>query len=248
MKEVLSDQLCEYYGLVTHLDEQVGRILKALEGSPHADNTLIVYTADHGLAMGSHGLLGKQNVYEQSMRCPLIVKGPGVPKGKFSHAFTYVHDLYATICDFAKVELPRGVDSKSLTRLMRGSIERVHESMFLPFQDNQRSISDGSWKLHVYPKIDHRLLFNLEADPHERKNLATDRAHDAQLKRMLALMNLQREKLGDPYPLKVSDPKPMKPNYDNSKRTLDVWQPKWIRDKYFDGRDNPNHGKRSSRR
>ena len=247
-KEVVSDQLCEYYGLVTHLDEQVGRILKALEGSPHAENTLIVYTADHGLAMGSHGLLGKQNVYEQSMRCPLIVKGPGVPKGKSCDAFTHVHDLYATICDFAKVELPRGVDSKSLTRLMRGEIEHLHESMFLPFQDNQRSISDGSWKLHIYPKIDHRLLFNLEVDPHERKNLATDRVHDAQFKRMLALMNLQREKLGDPYPLKVSDPKPMKPNYDNTKRTLDVWQPKWIRDKYFDGRDNPNHGKRSSRR
>ena len=124
-------------------------------------------------------------------RCPLIVKGPGVPKGKSCDAFTHVHDLYATICDFAKVELPRGVDSKSLTRLMRGEIEHVHESMFLPFQDNQRSISDGSWKLHIYPKIDHRLLFNLEVDSHERKNLATDRAHDAQLKRMLALMNLE---------------------------------------------------------
>ncbi|MEO0448248.1 MAG: sulfatase-like hydrolase/transferase, partial [Verrucomicrobiota bacterium] len=56
-EEMISDQLCEYYGLVTHLDEQVGRILTALEKSLHAENTLVIYTADHGLGMGSHGLL-----------------------------------------------------------------------------------------------------------------------------------------------------------------------------------------------
>ncbi|MDG1975194.1 MAG: sulfatase-like hydrolase/transferase, partial [Akkermansiaceae bacterium] len=81
-KEVVSDQICEYYGLVTHLDEQVGRIMKALESSPHADNTYVIYTADHGLAMGSHGLLGKQSIYEHSMKCPLIIWGPEVPAGQ----------------------------------------------------------------------------------------------------------------------------------------------------------------------
>ena len=69
---MISDQLCEYYGLVTHLDEQVGRVLQALEDNGLAQDTIVIYTADHGLAMGSHGLLGKQNIYEQSMRCPLI--------------------------------------------------------------------------------------------------------------------------------------------------------------------------------
>ncbi len=97
-EEVISDQLCEYYGLITHLDEQVGRILDAIENSPHAKNTVVVYTADHGLAMGSHGLLGKQNIYEQSMKCPLILNGPTIEKGGLSDAFTYVHDLYATVC------------------------------------------------------------------------------------------------------------------------------------------------------
>ena len=111
-KEMISDQLCEYYGLVTHLDKQVGRILKALEQSEHADNTIVIYTADHGLAMGSHGLLGKQNVYEQSMQCPLILKGPGIPKGKSSEAFTYVHDLYATLCNLAGVTPENKIDSK----------------------------------------------------------------------------------------------------------------------------------------
>ena len=229
---------------MTHLDEQVGRVLKALKGSPHADNTIVVYTADHGLAMGSHGLLGKQNVYEQSMRCPLILKGPGVPKGKSSTALTYVHDLYSTICDFAEIKTPDGVDSKSLTPVMNAHVERVRDSLFLPFQDNQRTIRDGKWKLHVYPKINHRLLFDLSTDPHEMTDLANDPAHKSDVKKMQALMESWRTRLGDPHPLSVKNPEPKEPDYNNSKRVLDVWQPKWIRDKYFGGRNNPNHGKR----
>ncbi len=246
-KEVVSDQLCEYYGLVTHLDEQVGRIMKALEGSPHADNTLVVYTADHGLGMGSHGLLGKQNVYEQSMQCPLILQGPGVPSGQASDAFTYVHDLYSTICGIANVPVPEGVDSKDLAPVMNGGTDRVRESLFLPFQNNQRAISDGTWKLHIYPRINHRLLFNLASDPHEKKDLSGDPTQAVQVSRMLKLMNQWRERLGDPYPLKSDRPEPKKPRYDNAKRALDIWQPKWIRDKYFDGRERTNHGKRKRR-
>ena len=245
--EVISDQLCEYYGLVTHLDEQVGRIMKALEGSPHADNTLVVYTADHGLGMGSHGLLGKQNVYEQSMQCPLILQGPGVPKGKSSDAFTYVHDLYSTLCNFAGVPVPVGVDSKNLAPIMQGEVARIRDSVFLPFQNNQRAVSDGRWKLHIYPRINHRLLFNLATDPHETRDLAGDSAHGKQAGRMLTLMNEWRERLGDPHPLESAKPDPKEPRYDNAKRVLDVWQPKWIRDKYFGGRERTNHGKRKRR-
>lgn len=245
-KEIISDQLCEYYGLITHLDEQVGRIMQALKQSVHAENTIIVYTADHGLAMGSHGLLGKQNIYEQSMSCPLILSGPGLPQGRSSNAFTYVHDLYATICDFAGLETPRGVDSQSLAPLMSGEVDSVRKSLFLPFQDNQRSVRDEIWKLHVYPPIQHQLLFNLAHDPHEMTNLAEDPSCAEELQRMLGWMEAWRSELGDPYPLSVTDPLPKVPEYDNSQRVLDVWQPSWIRDKYFTGRSDPNHGKATS--
>jgi arylsulfatase A-like enzyme len=241
-KEVISDQLCEYYGLVTHLDEQVGRILEALKHSPHAENTLVVYTADHGLAMGSHGLLGKQNIYEQSMKSPLLISGPGVPESTSSDAFTYVHDLYATLCNFAGVALPEGVDSKDLSSIIKGKEEAVRESVFLPFQDNQRSVNDGKWKLHVYPKINHMLLFDLENDPHEMHNLADDPAYQPQEEKMLALLETWRADLGDTIPLSTDSPEPFEVNYENLERTLDVWQPKWIRDKYFDGREDTNHG------
>jgi arylsulfatase A-like enzyme len=238
-EEVVSDQLCEYYGLVTHLDEQVGRVMDALDGSPHAENTIIIYTADHGLAMGSHGLLGKQNIYEQSMSSPLILSGPGIPEGKSSSAFTYIHDLYATVCDFAGVAKPGDVDSKTLVPVIHGQADRVHESVFLPFQDNQRAVNDGRWKLHVYPKINHRLLFDLSNDPHEVTNLAGDLEHQADVQRMQSLMETWRNRLDDPYPLSVEKPQPLTPNYHNSNRVLDRWQPKWIRDKYFGGRESP---------
>ncbi|HIF00095.1 MAG TPA: DUF4976 domain-containing protein [Fuerstia sp.] len=243
-KEVISDQLCEYYGLITHLDQQVGRVLQALKDTPHAENTYVVYTADHGLAMGSHGLLGKQNVYEQSMQCPLILSGPKIPQGKSSDAFTYVHDLYATICGFAGIKTSADIDSRDLTPIMEGKLRGVRDSVFLPFQDNQRAVRDERWKLHIYPKINHRLLFDLKSDPHEINNLAEDAAHAAEIERMTALMESWRTLLGDKDPLSVDDPQPKTPVYSNSNRRLDVWQPKWIRDKYFDGRNDPNHGPR----
>ena len=77
------------------------------------------------------------------------------------------------------------------------------------------------------------------------KDLADDPEHRADVKRMQSLMEAWRKRLGDPHPLRVENPQPKEPNFDNSKRVLDVWQPKWIRDKYFDGRDNPNHGKKT---
>lgn len=242
-KDIVSDQLCEYYGLVTQLDEQVGRILEALEESSHAENTIVIYTADHGLAMGSHGLLGKQNVYEQSMSSPLILKGPGIPEGKSSDAFTYIHDLYATVCDFAGVATRDDIDSKTLLPIINGKVGSVRDSVFLPFQDNQRAVSDGEWKLHIYPKINHSLLFNLSNDPHEMTDLATDTSHRGEMERMEALMDTWRNDLGDPSPLSVENPEPKIPSYENSKRVLDVWQPEWIRNKYFGGRDTSNHGK-----
>ena len=131
-KEMVSDQLCEYYGLVTHLDEQVGRVLEAVRNSPQADNTIVIYTADHGLAMGSHGLLGKQNVYEQSMRCPLIVSGPKIPKGESTEALTYIHDLYSTVGTFAGIDIPAGAESEDLGPILNGTAETVHDSIFLP--------------------------------------------------------------------------------------------------------------------
>lgn len=84
--EAVRKHTADYYGMITHLDAQVGRVLRALEATGRAGNTLVVFTSDHGLALGRHGLFGKQNLYDHSMRPPLVLTGPGVPRGGRSDA------------------------------------------------------------------------------------------------------------------------------------------------------------------
>lgn len=233
-KEVIGDQLAEYYGMITHLDEQVGRVLAALEESGRADNTIVVYAADHGLAMGSHGLLGKQSVYEHSMRSPLIVAGPGVPAGKSSQAMTYLLDLYPTLCDLAAVPAPPGLDGHSLRPVWGGRAERVRESVFLPFQKEMRAVSDGRWKLIRYPRINHAQLFDLEGDPDEIHDLTGSANHAAHVERLTALMKDWQRRAGDTLPLASDNPKPKEIDLTGRERKPDQWQPEWIRRKYFD--------------
>lgn len=232
-REVLSDQLCEYYGMITHLDEQVGHILDALERSGQDRNTIIIYAADHGLALGSHGLLGKQSVYEHSMKCPLIVAGPGVPAGKSTEAFTYLLDVLPTVTDLTGLEPPARQAGTSLRPLWTGSRKKVRDSVFLPFSGLMRAVRDERWKLIVYPPINHRELFDLQADPHETKNLATDGKHAAEIERLTTLMKEWQKTVGDTQALSVKKPRPKEVSFDDFERKPDAWQPKWIVEKYF---------------
>ena len=235
-REVIGDQLCEYYGLITHLDEQVGRILAALEETGHAEDTIIIYTADHGLALGSHGLLGKQSLYEHSMRSPLIISGPGIPAGRSTGAFTYLFDLFPTICALAEARPPEGLAGRNLRPLWNDENAKIRESVFLPFGDLMRSVRDARWKLIAYPPINHRQLFDLRDDPHETRDLAADPGHEPVIARLTALMRAWQEKLGDEQPLAVKDPKPKEVRFDDFERKPDEWQPEWIVEKYFRAR------------
>lgn len=232
-RDVIGDQLCEYYGLVTHLDEQVGRILDALERSGQADNTVVVYTADHGLAMGSHGLLGKQSLYEHSMRSPLIVAGPGIPRGKSTDAFTYLFDLVPTLCKLAGAEAPEAVAGHDLAPIWRGEQPGVRDAVFLPFSGLMRSVRDRRWKLIVYPPINHHQLFDLESDPDERVDLADRPEHAAEVERLTALLKTFQRHHGDDQPLTVANPKPKAVSFEGYVRKPDPWQPAWIVEKYF---------------
>ncbi len=231
--EVIRTQLAEYYGLITHLDQQIGRVLDALARSPHATNTYLVYAADHGLALGSHGLLGKQSVYEHSMRCPLIVVGPGIPRGRSTTAFTYLLDLFPTLADLARLPIPSGLDGHSLRPIWAGEQTAVRDSVFLPFTDTMRAVRDERWKLIVYPQINHRQLFDLRRDPDERRDLAGDSAHAATIERLTTLMKGWQERLGDRHPLEVAAPKTKAIHFDGYQRKPDPWQPAWIVEKYF---------------
>jgi arylsulfatase A-like enzyme len=236
-REVISDQLCEYYGMVTHLDEQVGRVIEALEKAGKADNTILVYAADSGLAMGSHGLLGKQSIYEHSMHCPLIISGPGIPRGRETHSFTYLFDLYPTLCNLTGVKPPDGLAGEDLAPLWEGKKEKVRDSVFLPFQENQRAVRGERYKLIVYPKIGHMQLFDLKSDPDEMNNLIDDPNHAPQVESLLALMKTWQARVGDKLALPAKNKPAPAIDLTGKKRPPDQWQPKWIREKYFAGEE-----------
>jgi arylsulfatase A-like enzyme len=232
-EDVVRDQLAEYYGLITHLDEHIGRILRALEHSDHAENTIIIYAADHGLAVGSHGLLGKQNIYEHSMGCPLIFAGPGIPKGKFTRAFSYLLDIFPTVCSLTGIPAPSSVEGMDLKPIWEGKKKKVRDSVFLSFSKIQRSVRNERWKLIRYPKIDHTQLFDLKNDPHELHNLAENPSQADRVKKMLRLLARYQQKMGDDLPLTVANPGPKQITMTGRKRKPDKWQPDWIREKYF---------------
>jgi len=234
-EEVVRDQLAEYYGLITHLDEHIGRILKALKNSGHAENTIIIYAADHGLALGSHGLLGKQSIYEHSMGCPLIFAGPGIPKGQSTQAFSYLLDIFPTVCSLTGIQSPSGLEGKDLKSIWEGKTNKVRDSIFLSFSKIQRSVRDERWKLIRYPKINHTQLFDLKNDPYEMHNLAGDPAQAGRVEQMLKQLKRCQQEVGDALPLTVTNPSPMKIDMTGRKRKPDRWQPEWIRRKYFQG-------------
>jgi len=161
----------EYYALVTHLDQQVGRVLDELERLGMTDSTYIVFTADHGLAVGHHGLMGKQNLFEHSVKVPFLVAGPGIEPGKRVEAPIYLQDVMPTSLDWAGVEIPEAVEFSSLVPLLRGDAGGL-ASVYGAYLDLQRSVTKDGWKLIVYPKVPKTLLFDLTQDPDEITDVA----------------------------------------------------------------------------
>lgn len=194
----------EYYALITHLDAQLGKILADLKRTGQADNTYIVLTADHGLACGQHGLLGKQSMYEHSMKAPLIVVGPGIPAGKRIETPVYVQDFVATALDWANVEKPEHVEFQSLLPLIRGERDEQYELIYGAYEmEKQRMVRKGDFKLIHYPKNDKFLMFNVVSDPHELEDLAELPEFEDRLNEMKADLKELMESMGDPMLSKV---------------------------------------------
>ena len=206
--EVVRQHLADYYAAIEFLDEQVGRILAALKASGKYENTVVVYTADHGLALGSHGLFGKQSLYDHSMHSPLVMAGPGVPKGKKTDAFCYLLDIFPTLGDLAGVPGPKESEGLSLVPVLEGKVATRRDSIFTSYASFQRAVRDDRWKLIVYPQINKTQLFDLHDDPDETHDLAADPNHKAEVTRLTSLLQTWQRELGDNLPLTSEHPQP----------------------------------------
>ena len=197
--DAIRRELADYHASIEATDFQVGRVLTELDRLGFTRDTVVVFASDNGLALGSHGLLGKQNLYEPSLRVPLVVRGPGIPRGRTTDALCFLSDLAPTLCRLAGVEPPEGHEGLDLGPVLRGEPgAKGRNLLFGAYRDFQRSVRDARWKRIEYPKVDRVQLFDLKNDPDELRDLSADPAHASTLRGLGERLRRQQEELADP--------------------------------------------------
>ena len=219
-EQTVRNELGREYACSENIDIQLGKVLKKLETMGELDNTYIIYTADHGMSIGRHGLMGKQNLYEHTWRVPFIIKGPGIAKGKRVKGNSYLLDVLPTLCDLAGIKIPETVEGSNLKSVINGEKEVVREVMYGVYsggtKPGMRSVKKGDWKLIKYDVMDGAVqetqLFNLAENPNEylaehdkpgemETNLASNPKFADKLAEMETLLLEQMELNDDPYRL-----------------------------------------------
>ncbi|GAF02008.1 sulfatase-like hydrolase/transferase [Saccharicrinis fermentans] len=203
-----------------NIDIQIGKVLKRLEAMGELDNTYVIYTADHGIAIGRHGLMGKQNLYEHCWRVPFIVNGPGIKAGTRVEGNIYLLDVLPTLCDLAGVEIPETVEGRSFKPILEGKTNSIRDIMYGVYcggtKPGMRSVVKGDWKLIKYDMMNGAVretqLFNLAKNPYEflpehgkteamQTDLAEDPRYADKLKEMEKALLDQMIRYEDPYRL-----------------------------------------------
>ncbi len=229
-ERTIRNELGREFACGENIDTQIGRVLDRLKAMGELENTYLVYTADHGIAIGRHGLQGKQNLYEHTWRVPFIVKGPGIQPGSRAKGNVYLLDVLATFCDLAGVKPPESNEGISFRPVLEGRQQTVREVLYGVYsggtKPGMRCVKRGDWKLIKYDVLDGKVretqLFNLAENPHEfveqhhdprvialtgttpekhQRNLAADPRHANQLREMESLLLAEMRRLDDPHRL-----------------------------------------------
>ncbi len=195
--EETREHIADYYGMISHLDNELGRVVEALDTKGVLDNTIIVFAGDNGLALGRHGLFGKQNCYDHSVRVPLILAGPGIPGGQKTDAMVYLLDIYPTLCEMVGADVPESVEGRSFVPAINDTTIGMRQTLYFGYIEMHRAVRDNTHKLIEYVvggKHNMTQLFDLENDPWELNNLAADPDHADKLAEMRkALFRLRDE-------------------------------------------------------
>ncbi|SHJ77057.1 Arylsulfatase A [Reichenbachiella agariperforans] len=219
-ENTIRNELGREYACSENIDSQMAKVLARLEQMGELDNTYIIYTSDHGMAIGRHGLQGKQNLYEHTWRVPFIVSGPGIQPGQRAEGNIYLLDVLPTLCDLAGIDIPETVEGVSFKPVLMGQKETVREVQYGVYcggtKPGMRSVRQGDWKLIKYDVMEgvvrETQLFNLAENPNEylpehgkeaemQTNLANNPKYADKLKEMEALLLKQMIAHDDPYRL-----------------------------------------------
>ncbi len=218
------------YACIENVDIQVGRVLDKLAAMGELDNTYVFFTSDHGIAVGRHGLMGKQNMYEHTWRVPMLVQGPGIAAGSKASGYVYLLDILPTLCDFAGIKVPAEIEGKSFRHVLEGKQEQVRDVLYGTYsggtKPGMRAVKSNGWKLIKYDTLDGKVhetqLFDLRENPHEflsehqapevvaltghqsgakQVDLAESPEHTKKRQELEALLLSEQQRLGDPYRL-----------------------------------------------
>lgn len=229
-EQTIRNEIGRQFACSENIDVQIGRVLARLEAMGELDNTYIIYTADHGMAIGRHGLQGKQNLYQHTWRVPFIVKGPGIRPGSRVQGNIYLLDLLATLCDMASIQPPESNEGISFKPVLDGKQETIRDVLYGVYnggtKPGMRSVKRGDWKLIKYDvlngDVQETQLFNVKDNPEEflrehqaepvlalsgakpkphQVNLSSDPRYAEKLAEMEALLLSEMQRLDDPWRL-----------------------------------------------
>ncbi len=219
-ERTIRNELGRQFACSENIDTQIGRVIQKLESLGELDNTYIFYTSDHGMAIGRHGLQGKQNLYEHTWRVPFVVRGPGVQASSRTKGNIYLLDVLATLCELAGIDIPQTNEGLSFKSVLTGQQEVIREVLYGVYsggtKPGMRCVKRDNWKLIKYDVLEGRVresqLFNLAENPHEflsdhgqpgrlLTNLATDPTYAEKLAELEALLLSEMRRLDDPYRL-----------------------------------------------
>jgi arylsulfatase A-like enzyme len=199
--EIVKEHIRDYYAMITHLDYEIGRVIDVLIEKDLYEETIIILAGDNGLALGQHGLFGKQNCYEHSIRVPLIFSGGTIPKNKRNQELVYLLDIFPTLCGLTGIKPPATVEGIDLSPLINNHREKGRESLYFAYTDMIRAVKKDHMKLIEY--IDSRdisdikrysQLFDLNSDPCEMCDLSQNQdfreIRDSLYKEMFRLRDL----------------------------------------------------------
>jgi arylsulfatase A-like enzyme len=197
-KEV-KKHIAEYYGMISHLDNELGKVIATLKESGKYEDTIIIFAADNGLGLGQHGLMGKQSAYEHSVRVPLVFAGPKIPQNEKRDAYVYLLDIYPTLCDLLGMEKPDSVEGVSFMNCFKDDNYKTRETLYFAYADLLRAVKDDHYKLIEYRGNNTHItqLFDLKNDPIEIHNLYQKEGYEEITERLKVDMLKYKDDLDD---------------------------------------------------
>jgi len=197
------DYIRRYWGYCSYLDLQIGRVLDALDASGRADDTIVLFTSDHGDMIAAHGFVFKlcHCGYEELLRVPFLLRCPGhIPAGSSCDALVSSVDVLPTLLEMMDVPAPDGIEGRSFLSLAHGNSKIHRDTVFCGSMQNNFTVITNSWKyvLNWNPR-DCDELYDRTRDPGEMKNLAADPAHATTVAEMRGTLAQWLEETGYPY-------------------------------------------------